>query len=87
MNMKNEENPKDKKNIFKIKAPSHSSVRMPSPPPEARPESWFSQNKMKFLIIAVVLAGLFLAGKVVVGLFKSSKPSLSEAIKEQQQAA
>ncbi len=87
MDMKSEENPKDKKNIFRIKAPSHSSVRMPSPSPEAQPESWFAQNKMKFLIIAVVLAGLFLAGKMVIGLFKSSKPSLSDTIKEQQQAA
>ena len=87
MNMRNEENFKDKKNPFRIKAPPHAPVRIPSPEPEAAQGSWFSRNKMRFLIIAVVFAGLFLLGKTVIGIFQGSKPSLSDTIKEQQQAA
>ncbi len=87
MDMKREEKPQDEKNPFRIQAPSEGPVRTPSPLPEAVKNSWLFQNKMRFLIIAAVLVGFFLAGKMVMGLFKSSKPSLSDTIKRQQQAA
>ena len=87
MDMKNEEKPQDEKSPFKIKPPSEGPARTPSPLPGAMRNSWFFRNKMKFLIIAGVLIGLFLAGKMVMGLFQSKKTSLSDTIKQQQQAA
>ena len=87
MDMKNEENPGSGKTPFRIKVPSEIRDRMPFQFFEKMRGSWFFQNKMRFVTIAVVLIGIFLAGKMVLGLFKSSKPSLSDTIKQQQQAA
>jgi len=88
MDMKNEENPRKEKLPFRIKSPSEGPVKMPSPLPEAVKNSWFFQNRMRFLVIAGVLIVLFFAGKMVAGLFsKTAKPSLIETMKQQQQAA
>ncbi|MDD5226871.1 MAG: hypothetical protein PHV97_06805, partial [Candidatus Omnitrophica bacterium] len=89
MNMKDEENPGNEKPLFRIKSPSHGGpVKMPRPLPEAMQSSWLFQNRVRLIIIAVTVFGLIFAGKMVMGLFKGpAKPSLSETMKQQQQAA
>ncbi|MFH1208262.1 MAG: efflux RND transporter periplasmic adaptor subunit [Candidatus Omnitrophota bacterium] len=89
MNMKNEAKPGDKSSPFKIRAPLPGEpAQAPFRIPEEIKNTWFAQNKMRLIIIAVAVLGLFFAGKMVVGrLFKTSKPSLSETMKQQQQAA
>jgi RND family efflux transporter MFP subunit len=87
MDLKNDGNPGNEKNPFKIKAPAEGPVKMPVPIAGMIQSSWFFRNKVRFVIIVAVIAGLFLAGKMVMGLFQSKKPSLSDTIKNQQQAA
>jgi len=88
MDIKDEENPGNERLPFKIKAPSSGgSPKMSFQVPDELKKSWFSNPKVRWIIVAVVVLGLFLAGKMVAGLFKSSKPSLSETLKQQQQAA
>jgi len=87
MDIKSGENPGNDKRPFKIKSPNEGPVKMPFPIPETMQNSWFFRNKIRLIILAAVVVGLFLGGKMVVGLFKPSKPSLSETIKQQQQAA
>ena len=88
MDMKDEENPGNEKSSFRIKSPSSERpVKMPLPVPEAMRSSWLFQNKVRLIIIALVVLGLFLGGKMVMGLFKAKQPSLSETMKQQQQAA
>jgi membrane fusion protein (multidrug efflux system) len=89
MNMKNEENPGDKGSPFKIRAPlPEGPAQTPFRIPEENKNTWFAQNKVRLIIIAVAIIGLFFVGKMVIGrFFKTSKPSLSEMMKQQQQAA
>jgi RND family efflux transporter MFP subunit len=88
MDMKHDENPGNEKLPFRIKSPSSGGpIKTPSPIPEAIQDSWLFRNKIRLIIIAVAVLGLFFAGKMVMGLFKPSKPSLSETMKQQQQAA
>lgn len=87
MDTKDPENPGNEKSSFRIKPPSEGPIKMPVPIPEAMRSSWFFQNKKKFAIIAVAILGLFFAGKMVLGLFKAAKPSLSDVMKQQQQVA
>ncbi len=87
MDMKNDENPGNEKLPFRIKSPSEGPVKMPRPIPEAMQSSWIFQNRVRLIIIVSVVVGLFFAGKMVTGLFKSAKPSLSETMKQQQQVA
>jgi membrane fusion protein, multidrug efflux system len=89
MDMKNEENPGDKGSPFKIKSPSSGGpAKMPFRIPEENKNAWLAQNKVRLIIIAVVILGLFFAGKMVIEkFFKAAKPSLSETMKQQQQAA
>ena len=86
MDMKDDENPGNAKPPFRIKYPE-GPVKTPNPILETVQNSWFFQNKIRLIIIAAVLLGVFLAGKMVVGLFKGKQPSLSETMKQQQQAA
>ena len=86
--MKDEKISRDERLPPKIKPPSlERPAPMPLPIPEAVQSSWLFQNKVRLIIIVVAVLGLFLAGKMVMGLFKGSKPSLSETMKQQQQAA
>jgi RND family efflux transporter MFP subunit len=87
MDIKNEENPGNKKSPFSIQSPTGGPVKMPRPVPEAMQGSWLVQNKVRLIVIAVIVLGLFFGGKMVMGLFKPAKPSLSETMKQQQQAA
>ncbi len=87
MDMKDEKNPGNEKPPFRIKVPSEGPVKMPFPIPEAMQSSWLFKNKVRLIIIAVAVLGLFLAGKMVIGLFKGPKLSLSETMKQQQQVA
>ncbi|MFA5167743.1 MAG: efflux RND transporter periplasmic adaptor subunit [Candidatus Omnitrophota bacterium] len=85
--MKDEKNSWNKRLPFKIKFPlSEGPAKMPLPIPEAMRSSWLFRNRVRLIIIVVAVLGLFLAGKMVMGLFKGSKPSLSETMKQQQQA-
>jgi len=88
MDMKNEENSGKEKIPFKIQSPAGGPVKMPSPIPEAVQDSWLFRNKIRLIIIAVAILGLFFVGKMVLGIFtKSNKPTLGETMKQQQQAA
>ena len=88
MEIKNEENPGNEKNPLKFKAFSEVPLKMPFPIPEAMKNSPFFRGKMRFAVVAVTLVVLLFAGKMVLGIFsKSTKPSLSDAIKQNQQAA
>ena len=87
MDKKNDENPGNEKLPFTVKSPSEGPVKMPFPIPEAMKNTWFFQNKVRLIMLAVVVIGLFWAGKMVMGHFKGTKPSLSETMKQQQQAA
>jgi RND family efflux transporter MFP subunit len=88
MDMQNKENPGDKSSPFKIRAPLPGEVaKTPFRVPEEIKSTWFARNKVRLVIIAVAVLGLFFAGKMVMGLFKTAKPSLSETMKQQQQAA
>ncbi|HOW87859.1 MAG TPA: efflux RND transporter periplasmic adaptor subunit [Candidatus Omnitrophota bacterium] len=87
MNMRDEEDRESGKTPFRIRAPHDSRVKMPSPIQDGGPGPSFFHGKMKFIIIAVVLIGLLFGGKYILNLFKGSKPSLSETIKQQQEAA
>ncbi|MFA7255351.1 MAG: efflux RND transporter periplasmic adaptor subunit [Candidatus Omnitrophota bacterium] len=86
MDMKDEKNPGNEKLPFRIKSPS-GPVKMPLPIPEAVRGSWIFQNRIRLILIVAVVVGLFLAGKMVAGLFEGKQPSLSETLKQQQQAA
>jgi RND family efflux transporter MFP subunit len=87
MDKKDEKDLKSEKPLFVKKFLSEGPVKMPFPIPEAMRGSWLFQNKARFIIIVVVVVGLFFGGKMVMGLFKKEKPSLSETMKQQQQAA
>ena len=88
MDIKNEDNPGNAKSPFRIQSPSGGPVKMPRPVPEAMQGSWLYQNRVRLVLIVVVVFGLFLGGKMVMGLFKGpAKPSLSETMKQQQQVA
>jgi RND family efflux transporter MFP subunit len=86
MDKKDETNSKKDKLPFGIKLPLEVPIKMPFPIPEAMKGSWFFRNRVRLIMIVVGVLGLFLAGKMVMGLFKSPKPSLSETMKQQQQA-
>ncbi len=81
------ESPKSEKPPFGIKTFFEGPVKMPLPIPEAMKSSWLFQNKGRLIIIAVAVLGLFFAGKMVLGLFKGPKASLSDTMKQQQQVA
>ncbi len=87
MDIKNEENPGEEKNPFKIKAPFEGPVKMPFPVPEAMKNSPFMKGKLKFVAIGVILLMALFGLKMVSRLFKSTKPSLGDTMKQQQQAA
>ncbi|OGX10938.1 MAG: hypothetical protein A2351_01155 [Omnitrophica bacterium RIFOXYB12_FULL_50_7] len=88
MDMKDEEKSGNEKSPFKIKPSSSGGpIKMPIPIPEAMRSSWLFQNKVRLIIIAVVVLGLFFAGKMVMGLFKGKQLSLSETMKLQQDEA
>ena len=87
MDIKNDENHGNEKLPFRIKSPSEGPVKMPFPIPEAMRSSWLFQNRVRLIIIVVVVIGLAFAAKMVMGHFKAAKPSLSDTMKQQQQAA
>ena len=87
MDNEKEESPEDKKNPFKIKLPFDGPVKMPFPVPEAMRKAPFMKGKMKFVVFGLILIAVLFGANTVMGLFKSKKPSLSETIKQQQQAA
>ena len=87
MDMNNEESPGKEKTPFRINRPSQEPIKMPFPIPEALKGSWFFQNKIRLVLAAVAVIALIFVGKMVMGHFKSNKPSLSETIKQQQAAA
>ncbi|MEI7752319.1 MAG: efflux RND transporter periplasmic adaptor subunit [Candidatus Omnitrophota bacterium] len=88
MDMKDEENPGNAKTPFRIKAPSSGTPgKMPFRIPEQVKHSLLSHPMARWVIIAVVVVGLFIAGKMVMGLFKPKPLSLSETMQQQQQAA
>ncbi len=88
MDMKDEKNPGNERLPFKIKAPpSGGPAQMPFQIPEEMKKPWLSNPKVRWIIIAVAILVLFFAGKMVIGLFKGKQPSLSETMKQQQQAA
>jgi RND family efflux transporter MFP subunit len=87
MDPHNEKDPQSEKNPFKIKSPAEGPIKTPFPIPEAMRSSWLFQNKWRFVIIPIVLVAVIFSGKMVLGLFKAKKPSLSEMMKQQQQAA
>jgi membrane fusion protein (multidrug efflux system) len=60
---------------------------MPFQSPEEEKRSWFSDPKIRWIALGVVVVVLFFAGKMVLGIFKPKQPSLSETMKQQQQAA
>jgi len=61
--------------------------KIPFKIPEGLKEKFLSHPKAKWIILVVVVLALFLAGKMVTGIFKPKTPSLSETMKQQQQAA
>ena len=83
MDIKNEENPGEEKNPFKIKAPFEGPVKMPFPVPEAMKNSPFMKGKLKFVAIGVILLMALFGLKMVSRLFKSTKPSLGDTMKQQ----
>ena len=88
INMGKKEDPEDKGSPFKIRAPfPEEPAKTPFQIPEEIKNTWLAQHKVRLIIIAIVVLGLFIAGKIVIGRFsKTSKPSLSETMKQQQQA-
>ena len=91
MDKKDIEHSGKEKLSFKIKAPpSEEPVKTPFRIPEGIKAyiTWLSSPKVRWIAIAVAVVVLFLAGKMVLGLFsKATKPSLGETMKQQQQAA
>lgn len=88
MDRQGEENPGNEKLPFRIQSPSSGGpVKMPQKGFGSTRGSWFSRNGTRLVLIAIVVLGLFWAGKTVMGLFKPKTPSLSETMKQQQQAA
>ena len=70
-----------------LKLPSEMPFKMSLPTSREKLFDWFLEKKIRLIIVAVAVLGLFLAGKMVVGFFKPKQPSLSETMKAQQQAA
>jgi RND family efflux transporter MFP subunit len=89
MTTQDKNNPGSEKRPFSIKAPASKPQppQMPFPVPEAMKGNWFLQNKVRLILLAAVLAGAVIGGKMILGLFKGKEPSLSETIKKQQEAA
>ncbi len=80
-------NPENRKEPLKFKAPAQGPIKMPFPIPEPMKRSPFLQGKMRFVVVGATILVLFFAGKMVLGLFQKPKPSLSETMKQSQQAA
>ncbi|MFH0985898.1 MAG: efflux RND transporter periplasmic adaptor subunit [Candidatus Omnitrophota bacterium] len=96
MNIRNEENPENQKPSFQIKAPApegrvpspfKAPVKLPFRVPEKIKDLWFSHPKARWVVIVIVVGVLLLAVKMFSGKAKPEKMSLSETMKQQQQAA
>ena len=61
MDMRDEQNPGNEKPSFRIKTPAEGPLKTPSPIPEAMRNSWFFQNKVRWIIILAVVVGTALS--------------------------
>lgn len=96
MEIKKDENPENSRPSFQIRAPvperpAPSPFKTPGKLPFRVPEKikhlWFSYPKARWVAVAIIVGVLVLAVKMLSGGSKPAKLSLSETMKQQQQAA